>query len=101
MIPSERSFEILNATNLEHLFGAPLKAWCFGHTHRSSTSVFHNTLITSNQAGYCIHKKEVDYEGDELDPDYDASYVVDLDFNPQQIEQQQRGWRGEINIEPV
>ena len=51
MIPSERSFEILNATNLEHLFGAPLKAWCFGHTHRSSTSVFHNTLITSNQAG--------------------------------------------------
>lgn len=43
----------------------------------------------------------MEYDGDELDPDYDASYVVDLEFDALEIEREQRGWRGEIAVEPT
>lgn len=51
--PSKTS--VLNcafATDLSHLFGAPLVAWVYGHTHHCGVQTVNGTLLVSNQRGY-------------------------------------------------
>lgn len=50
------------ATNLEHLFGAPVKAWFYGHTHYSNDQKFNGTRVVSNQRGYFMHREHTGYK---------------------------------------
>eukprot|EP00029_Vermamoeba_vermiformis_P007400 TRINITY_DN3198_c0_g1_i1.p1 TRINITY_DN3198_c0_g1~~TRINITY_DN3198_c0_g1_i1.p1 ORF type:complete len:290 (-),score=62.57 TRINITY_DN3198_c0_g1_i1:26-850(-) len=49
------------ATDLEHLFGPPVKAWFYGHTHYSNDQKFNGTRVVSNQHGYFMGKENTGY----------------------------------------
>ncbi len=49
------------ATDLDHLFAAPVRAWFYGHTHYSNDQNFNGVRVVSNQHGYFMHKEHTGY----------------------------------------
>ena len=86
---------ILNATNLEKLFGNPVKIWGYGHTHRTSDQVLGGTRVVSNQFGYCLGRGEGGEGGESVDKYFSEDFVVEVDFDEEEIEGRRRGWWGE------
>ena len=89
----KKSFPILGGTDLERMFGGPVKVWGFGHTHRTSDQVRGGTRLVSNQFGYCTTR--AGHSEDKLDPEFSGEFVIDIEFNEQEIQGRKRGWRGE------
>ncbi|ELR14381.1 Ser/Thr protein phosphatase superfamily [Acanthamoeba castellanii str. Neff] len=50
------------ASDLAAMFGDPVVAWLFGHTHWSSTQKVGSTLVASNQAGYFNEAGSTNYD---------------------------------------
>lgn len=50
------------ASDLAAMFGDPIVAWLFGHTHWSSTQKVGSTLVASNQAGYFNEAGSTNYD---------------------------------------
>lgn len=56
------------SSDLEHLFGRPIVAWVFGHTHYCVNSTINGVKLVSNQLGY----------DDEQVERFDPCFVVDV-----------------------
>ena len=89
----KKSFPILGGTDLEKMFGGPVKVWGFGHTHRTSDQVRGGTRLVSNQFGYCTTR--AGHSEDKLDPEFSGEFVIDIEYNEEEIRRRKRGWRGE------
>jgi len=57
----------MSSTDLTSLFGSPVTAWCYGHTHWFHDLVLHGTRVVSNPHGYPFENKP-----------FQSQFVVDV-----------------------
>jgi len=58
------------STDLSSMFGPPVVAWLYGHTHWNHNMVINDTIVAANQGGYIFG------ENASLPTNYDPKFVV-------------------------
>jgi len=59
------------STDLSHMFGEPIVAWCYGHTHWYNDLTMNGTRVISNPHGY-------PRESEEMEKGYDPYFVLSV-----------------------
>lgn len=67
---SEPEINSAFCTDLSGMFGSPVVAWLYGHTHWNHNMIINDTIIAANQGGYIMG------EVPKLPPNYDPKFVV-------------------------
>lgn len=81
------------ASDLEFLMKQSqiIKLWAFGHTHHSSDQMVNKTRVVSNQHGFYNENFDVNLHQKYKDPCFDKDYVINLNYNPEEIINAKKG----------
>lgn len=69
---SEPEINSAFCTDLSGMFGSPVVAWLYGHTHWNHNMTINDTIIAANQGGYIMG------EVPKLPPNYDPKFVLSI-----------------------